>query len=218
MEHPDSWDKNLPWAEFSYNNSYQQSLKMARFEVIYGCRCHTLLNWIEPGEKVVFGPDIVDEAKAMVHRKQEASTLCVWSWESCVSNVFAYEGCEEIWYEGKLAPCYIEPFPILEKCGTVAYKLELLPSLPGVYNIFHVSQLKKCLKALVNVVLPEVTPLEADLIYPEHPIKILDQKDHVTRRKTLKFFKIQWSNQSEEEATWESEDFLCSHHPEFELP
>jgi hypothetical protein len=53
----------------------------------------------------------------------------------------------------------------------------------------------------VNVVLPEVTPLEADLIYPEHPIKILDQKDHVTRRKTLKFFKIQWSNQSEEEAT-----------------
>jgi hypothetical protein len=83
----------------------------------------------------------------------------------------------------------------------MAYKLELLPLLPGVYNIFHVSQLKKCLKALVNVVLPEVTPLEADLIYPEHPIKILDQKDHVTRRKTLKFFKIQWSNQSEEEAT-----------------
>jgi hypothetical protein len=71
MEHPDSWDKNLPWAEFSYNNSYQQSLKMARFEVIYGCRCHTLLNWIEPGEKVVFGPDIVDEAKAMVHHIQD---------------------------------------------------------------------------------------------------------------------------------------------------
>jgi hypothetical protein len=71
MEHPDSWDKNLSWAEFSYNNSYQQSLKMARFEVIYGCRCHTLLNWIEPGEKVIFGPDIVDEAKAMVRRIQD---------------------------------------------------------------------------------------------------------------------------------------------------
>jgi hypothetical protein len=70
----------------------------------------------------------------------------------------------------------------------------------------------------VDVVLPELTPLKADLTYPEHPIKILDQKDCVTRHKTIKFFKIQWSNHSEAEATWESEDFLCSRHPEFELP
>jgi hypothetical protein len=70
----------------------------------------------------------------------------------------------------------------------------------------------------MEVVLPEVTPLEVDLSYPEHPIKILDQKDRITRRKTTMFFKIQWSNHSEEEATWESEDFLCCHHLEFELP
>jgi hypothetical protein len=70
----------------------------------------------------------------------------------------------------------------------------------------------------MDVVLPEVTQLEADLSYPEHSIKILDQKDHVMRRKTIKFFKIQWSNHSKEEATWESEDFLCSRHPDFELP
>jgi hypothetical protein len=92
--------------------------------------------------------------------------------------------------KGKLAPRYIEPFPILEKCGTVAYKCDLSPSLAGVHDIFHVSQLKKCLKAPVDVMLPEVTPLEADLSYPEHPIKILDQKDHVIRCKTIKFFKI----------------------------
>jgi hypothetical protein len=120
--------------------------------------------------------------------------------------------------KGKLAPCYIGPFPILEKCGTVAYKLELPLSLAGVHDILHVSQLKKCLKAHVDVVLLEVTPLKADLTYPEHPIKILDNKDHVTRRKTVRFFKIQWSNHSEAEATWESDDFLHSHHPEFELP
>jgi hypothetical protein len=69
----------------------------------------------------------------------------------------------------------------------------------------------------VNAVLPEVTPLEADLSYPEHPIKILDQKDRVTRRKMTKFFKIQWSNHSEEEVTWKSEDFLRSRHPDFKL-
>jgi hypothetical protein len=100
----------------------------------------------------------------------------------------------------------------------VAYKLDLPPTLAGVHNIFHVSQLKKCLKAPVDVVLPNVTPLDADLLYPKHPIKVLDQKDHVTRRKAIKFFKIEWSNHSEEEATWESEDFLRSCHPDFVLP
>jgi hypothetical protein len=83
---------------------------------------------------------------------------------------------------------------------------------------YHLSQLKKCLKAPVDVVLPEVTLLEADLSYPEHPIKVLDQKDRVTRRKTIKFSKIQWRNHSEEEATWESGDFLRSRHPDFVLP
>jgi hypothetical protein len=66
--------------------------------------------------------------------------------------------------------------------------------------------------------LPEVTPLEADLSYPEHPIKILDEKDRVTRSKTIKLFKIQQSNHSKEKATWESEDFLHSHHPDFGMP
>jgi hypothetical protein len=70
----------------------------------------------------------------------------------------------------------------------------------------------------VDVVLPDVTPLKANLTYPEHPVKILDQKDCVTRRKTLKFFKVQWSNHTEEEATWESEEFLRSFHPDFALP
>jgi hypothetical protein len=71
--------------------------------------------------------------------------------------------------KGKLTPRYIRPFAILEKCGNVAYKLELPSSLVGVCDIFHISQLKKCLKAPVNVVLPDVTSLEEDLTYPEHP-------------------------------------------------
>jgi hypothetical protein len=72
----------------------------------------------------------------------------------------------------------------------VTYKLELPPSLVGVHDIFHVSHLKKCLKAPVDVVLPDAAPLEANLMYPEHPAKILDQKDRVTRRKTIKSFKV----------------------------
>jgi hypothetical protein len=128
------------------------------------------------------------------------------------------KGVKRFGVKRKLAHHYIGLFPILEKCGSVAYKLDLPPSLSGVYDIFHMSQLKKCLKAPVDVMLPEVTPLEADLSYPEHLIKVLNQKDHVTRHKTIKFFKIQWSNHSEEKAIWESEDFLRSHHPHFILP
>jgi hypothetical protein len=71
MKYPGSRDKNLSWAEFSYNNSYQESLKMTSFETSYGRQCRTLLNWIEPGEKALFGPGIVDEAEATVCRIQD---------------------------------------------------------------------------------------------------------------------------------------------------
>jgi hypothetical protein len=105
-------------------------------------------------------------------------------------KVSPMKGVKRLGVKGKLSPRYIGPFSILKKCGTVAYKLELPPSLAGVHDIFHVSQIKKCLKAPVYVVLPKVEPLETDFMYLEYPIKILDQKSRVTRRKTIKFFKI----------------------------
>src|SRR5437667_9819845 len=61
-----SWDDCLPLAEFSYNNSYQKSLQMAPFEALYGRRCRSPLNWFEPGERVIFGPDLVTEAEEKV--------------------------------------------------------------------------------------------------------------------------------------------------------
>jgi hypothetical protein len=73
------------------------------------------------------------------------------------------KGMKRFRVKGKLASRYIGLFPIFEKCGIVSYKLDLPSSFAGVHDIFHVSQLKKCLKAPMDVVLPEVTPLEADL-------------------------------------------------------
>jgi hypothetical protein len=106
-------------------------------------------------------------------------------------RVSPMNGVKRFGVKGKLALRYIRLFPILEKCGTMAYKPDLPPSLAGVHDIFHVLQLKKCLKAPVDVVLPEVTPLKADLSYPEHPIKVLDKKDRATTHKIIKLFKIQ---------------------------
>jgi hypothetical protein len=57
------WEDYLPFAKFSYNNSYQASLQMAPFVALYGCKCHTPLNWSETGESQIFGPDIIKEAE-----------------------------------------------------------------------------------------------------------------------------------------------------------
>jgi hypothetical protein len=80
--------------------------------------------------------------------------------------------------------------------------------------VFHVSQLKICLKPPTDVVIEDTILLELDLTYKAYPIKILDQQDRVTRNKTTQFNKVQWNDHSEDEATWEHEDFLRSNYPD----
>jgi hypothetical protein len=141
MENKGSWDKHMSLAKFSYNNSYQESLKMAPFEVLYGRRCRTPLNWIEPGEKVIFGPDLVDEAKATLHRIQNNLKVVKSRQESYANKrrrplqfgvgdhvylkVLLMKGVKRFGVKENLSPHYIGPFLILGRCGTVAYKLEL---------------------------------------------------------------------------------------------
>jgi transposase InsO family protein len=71
LQYERSWDKSLSYAEFSYNDSYQESLNMAPFEMMYGHRCRTPLFWSEAGEQKVFGPDILQEAEKQVHMVRE---------------------------------------------------------------------------------------------------------------------------------------------------
>jgi hypothetical protein len=66
LKHGGSWDKSLPYPEFSYNNSYQASLKMSPFEALYGKKCRTPLYWSETGERQLFGVDIIKEAEKQV--------------------------------------------------------------------------------------------------------------------------------------------------------
>jgi hypothetical protein len=128
---------------------------MAPFEVLYGCRCHTPLNWIELGEKVIFEPNLVEEAEATVHHIQD-NLKAVKSHQETYANkrcrllefkvgdhmylrVSPMKGVKRFRVKGKLAPRYIRLFPILKKCGTMAYKLDLSPSLARVHDIFYVS-------------------------------------------------------------------------------
>ncbi|WVZ80733.1 hypothetical protein U9M48_028189 [Paspalum notatum var. saurae] len=108
-------------------------------------------------------------------------------------RVSPMKGVHRFGVKGKLAPRYVGPFNVTKRCGPVAYR-ELPPHLAAVHDVFHVSQLKKCLRV------PE-EEIEPDLTYEEKPVKILDQKQRSTRRRTINFCKVQWSNHSEEEAT-----------------
>lgn len=117
--------------------------------------------------------------------------------------------------KGKLAPRYIGPFRILARRGAVAYKLDLPPSLSAFHNVFHVLQLKQCLRVPTEETKAENLDLQPDLSNSEYPICILDQMERVTRNHSIPFLKVQWSNHTEDEATWQREDHLRNNYPSF---
>jgi hypothetical protein len=136
-----SWDKCLALAEFSYNNSYQASLKMAPFEALYGRRCCTPLNWSQTGERKFFGPVLVEDAEEKVRVIKENMRIAQERQKSHYDKGkapreykvgdFVYlkvsptKGVQIFSVKGKLAPRYISPYEIIQVCGPVAYHIRL---------------------------------------------------------------------------------------------
>jgi hypothetical protein len=107
--------------------------------------------------------------------------------------------------KGKLSPRFIGPFKILKRVGAVAYQLELPDHLADIHDVFHVSQLKKCLRVPEEQLTMDELSVQGDLTYTEYPIKIIDTLTRVTRNKVIKMCKVQWSHHTEDEATYEQE-------------
>jgi hypothetical protein len=116
-----------------------------------------------------------------------------------------------------LAPRYVGPFKVVDRKGEVTYQLELPPQLLDVHDVFHVSQLKKCLQIPEEQLPIEELDQEGDLTYSEKPIKILDTAEPVTRNKVIKMCKIHWSHHTEHEAMWEHEEELITDYPKLFL-
>jgi hypothetical protein len=107
-----------------------------------------------------------------------------------------------------LTPRYVRPFKIVDHKGEVAYQLELPPQLLDVHDVFHVSQLMKCLQVPEEQLPMEELDLGGDLSYNEKSVRILDIAERVNRNKVIKMCKVQWSHHTEDEATWEHEEGL----------
>jgi hypothetical protein len=224
-----NWEDSFPYAEFSYNNSYQSSLKMSPFEALYGRKCRTPLMWTEVGDRIIEGPDFIKKAEdkiaeirenkkaAQSHQKSHADkrrhTLSFEVGDYVYIKVSPIHGTRRFQVQGKLAPRYIGSFPIIKKVGAVAYKLQLPAEMSDVHDVFHVSQLRKCLRVPEEQVAPETIDLQDDLRYQEVPIKILDTVTRRTCNSTVKIYRVQWNRHSEAEATWEREDALRAEFP-----
>jgi hypothetical protein len=125
-------------------------------------------------------------------------------------KVSPMRGMKRFKFKGKLSTRYIGPFKILERKGEVAYQLELPDSLSDVHDVFHVSQLKKCLRVPEEQLHMEELNVNEDLTYSEYPVKILETSRRITWSKVINMCKVQWSHHSKDETNWEREDELTA--------
>jgi hypothetical protein len=229
MEFAGSWDEHLNLVEFAYNNSYQASIKMAPYEALYGRRCRTPVCWNEVGERKMMGPAMVDEAVEKVKKirqhlqaaqdrqktyaDRDRRDVEFQVGDHVFLKVSPTRGVKRFGLQGKLNPRYIGPYEILEKVGDVAYRLALPPVLSEVHNVFHVSMLKKYVGNPDHILEPAMLQVEKDLSFEEYPIKIVDRKDQVLRKRVIPYVKVQWNNHSEREASWELESAVREKYP-----
>jgi hypothetical protein len=129
-------------------------------------------------------------------------------------KVSPLRGTKRFLVKGKLAPRYVGPYQITKRIGSLAYQLALPEAMAGVHPVFHVSQLKKSEKeGESKQVAMELLDLKDTLEYAEYPKRILDRVVKETRRTTIPFCKVLWSNHTERKATWEKEVDLRKEHP-----
>ena len=190
-----SWEEHLPLVEFAYNNSYQASIQMAPYEALYGRPCRSSICWTEVGESSITGSDLIKDTSDKVgliqkrlltaHSRKKSYTdrrrrpLEFEMGDHVFLKVMPKREVVRFDKQGKLVLRYIGLFEVLERVGTVAYRLALPPSLSGVHEVFHVSMLRKYTLDAAHVVDCERIIVDADRTFEEGPARILDNRDQV---------------------------------------
>nr|XP_028964633.1 uncharacterized protein LOC114827127 [Malus domestica] len=194
--------------EFAYNNSFHYSIGMTPFEALYGKPCRTPLCWSEVGERVLVGPEIVEETtqniqvikanmkaaqdrqKSIANRHSTDRVYKVSDW--VFLKLSPWKGVVRFGKKWKLSPRYIGPYQIVERVGEVAYRPALPPELARVHNVFHVSMLRRYVSDPSHVIPHQPLQINPNLTYDEVPVTILDWEDKVLRNKARRMVKVLW--------------------------
>nr|GFA17842.1 putative reverse transcriptase domain-containing protein [Tanacetum cinerariifolium] len=187
-----SWDVHLPLVEFSYNNSYNFSVRCARFEALYGRKCCSSIMWAEVGEGQLTGPELVQETNKKIshikyrlkdardrqksyadkRRKPLEFSVCDYA----LLKVLPWKGVVRFRKKGKLAPRIFKPFEIVKKVGPVSYQLDFPEEL-------------------------------------NEPVEILDREFKKLKWNRVVIIKVRWNSKCGLEFTWECEDQVKLKYP-----
>ena len=193
LDHKGSWEEHLPLVEFPYNNSYQESIQMAPYEALYGKPCRSPICWTEVGESSITGPDLIKDTSEKVSLIRQR-LLTAQSRQKIYADVrrrpLEFEVGDLVFLKvmpkrkvvrfgkrDKLSPRFIGPFEILERVGTVAYRLALPPSMSGVHEVFHISMLRRYTLDPAHVVDWEDIEVDTDGTFEEGLVCIMDSQD-----------------------------------------
>jgi len=175
---------------------------MAPSEALYGRKCRTPLNRVEPSERRYYGIDFVNDAEKkvpIIQQHMKAAQSCQKSYADKRRRPLEFKVGDYVYLKvtpmkkvqrfrvrSKLAPRYVGPYQIIERKGPVAYEVQLPEELSLIFPVFHVSQLRKCLKVPEQRIEPRRIKLKADLEYKEQLVGIVDTKEQVTRNRVVK--------------------------------
>ncbi|GJS20472.1 putative reverse transcriptase domain-containing protein [Tanacetum coccineum] len=220
---------SLDMIEFSYNNNYNAGIKAAPFEALYGRKCCSPVCWAEVGQVQLTGPELVQETtEKIIQIKQRMQVACdrqtsyanlkrkpmeFQVGDKVMLKVSPWKGVVRFGKRGKLNPRYVGPFKVLEKVGSVAYKLKLPQELSRVHNMFHVSNLKKCYTDEPLAVPLDGLHFDDKLQLVEEPAKIMDRKVKQLRRSRVLIVKVRWNSRMGPEFTSEREDQFQKKYP-----
>ena len=189
---------------------------MAPYEALYGRPCRLPLCWTEVGESSITGPDLIRdtfENGSLIRQRLLTAQSRQKSYADVQRRPLEFEVGDNVFLKvmpkggvvrfgkrGKLLPRFIGPFEILERIGTVAYRLALPPIMSGVHKVFHFSMLRKYTLDPAHVVGWGQIEVDTDGTFKEGPICILDSRDQVLRHKTVRLVRVLWQHYGVEES------------------